>query len=170
MGGVAMSLKICKKQPGDTPLPNFTLESIDGAAISLWDFRDRYNVVIMFFDPSRSTDLHALSLFGMKDPEFADANAEVLAIAEDPDEHAIAHMKNMSIPFHILKDPGATVRTKLNIKDSPSVAVLDRYGMLLMLCSKCENANETLEDIISELLTLEMQCPECGVSSWRMDY
>ena len=106
----------------------------------------------------------------VKDPEFADANAEVLAIAEDPDEHAIAHMKNMSIPFHILKDPGATVRTMLNIKDSPSVAVLDRYGMLLMLCSKCENANETLEDIISELLTVEMQCPECGVSSWRMDY
>jgi len=165
-----MSLHICKKQRNDVPLPNFTLESIDGAVVSLLDFRDRYNVVILFFNPSRDTDLQALSLFGMKDPEFADANAEVLAIAENPDDHSIQHMKNMSIPFHILKDPGLTVRTSLKIGESPSVAVLDRCGMLLMLCSKCENANETLEDIISELLTVEMQSPECGASSWRMDY
>lgn len=165
-----MNLRICRKQSSDGPVPNFTLDSIDGCKVSLWEYHNRHNVVILFFDPSSSNDLSTLRLFGLKDLEFADANTEILAVAKDPDEYSIQRMKAMSIPFHILADHGSSTRDRLMIEHVPCVAVLDSSGILLMMCSECCNVNAVLEDIISELQTVEMLSPNCGASSWRMDY
>ena len=164
-----MNPRVCKKPSDENQLPNITLDCVDGGSISLWDFRDRNNVVIFFFDPSSKSDIYTLRMFGMRDLEFADANAEVIAIADDPDVASIDKMKSIGVPFHILIDYGSVARSKLSIEYVPSVAVFDRYGMLLMTCIECTSVDAVLEDIIAELESAEMQSHDGVVSSLRMN-
>lgn len=165
-----MGIRICRKSNEERQLPNFTLASIEGTDVSLWDFRDRYNVVIYLFDPSNSNDIYALRAFGMKDAEFADANTEIIAIAEKPDRESIEKLTRMRVPFHILLDSDGIIRKKLMLDRNDCLAVVDRYGLLLILCSECISVDATLEEIIAELETIEMQCPECGGNVWKINY
>lgn len=160
-----MRSKECNKQPGNQQPANFTLQSVDGATVSLWDYRDRNNVVVFIFDPSQKTDLAGLSLLGLKDQEFADTNTEILAIASNPDNSSIERLKRMGLPFHVLIDDGST-STAMGIASVPCVLALDRYGVLLLVCSKCDHMEAVFEDVVSELDLIELQCPECGISSW----
>ncbi len=69
--------------------------------------------------------------------EFLNAGAEVIALVNDTEEHALAYFKGHGIPFPCLIDPGRIVYGQyevqsrlLSLGQRPGLYVIDREGVV----------------------------------------
>lgn len=146
-------------------IPDFKLESTDGKMLSPSDFKERKNLVILFFNPRNSCELEMLAEVRRRYHEFTDNNAEVLAIASGSKEEVMECMTALDLPFPLLHDAREEALCSYCVVES-TVFVADKFGELEMQGSLCGAVDETLDQVESTLELIELECPECGVSTW----
>ena len=127
-------------------VPDFRLQSVDGKTISPSDFKERKNLVILFFNPEISCDWEMLAEVKRRYHEFADSNAEVLAIASGPIEELKDCMSTLKLPFPLLNDTHKEAICAYCVAAS-TVFVADKYGELKMQGSMCGAIDETLDQV-----------------------
>ena len=69
--------------------------------------------------------------------EFLDAGAQVIALINDTEEHALAYFKEHGIPFPCLIDPGRIVHDRYKVPSRlisagqrPGLYIIDREGIV----------------------------------------
>jgi len=150
-------------------IPDFQLESADGGVISATDYRGKTNLVIVFFDAHSSSDLAMMAEIGRRYPEFIDNNAEVLGIASAPIKTFSQCVKALQSPFPLLADVRDEAKSAYRVT-GPMLFVADRYGELKMQSSLTDDTlDEVVDKAISTLELVELECPECGVSTWSLE-
>ena len=161
----AMEQEVRPKLELNHLVPDFKLESVDGKRVSPTDYKERKSLVILFFNPRNSCDLEMLAEVRHRYEEFADSNAEVLAIASGPMEEVKDCMNALNLPFPLLHDANKEAICAYCVTES-MVFVADKYGELKMQGSLCGAIDETLDQVASALELIELECPECGVPTW----
>jgi peroxiredoxin len=149
-------------------VPEFRLESADGGVISPSDYKERKNLVIIFFNACDSRDLGVIAEVGRRYAEFADNNAEVLGIASGPISVFSECAKALRSPFPLLADVRSEAQCAYCVV-GPMMFVADRYGELRMQSVIDKNLDTALDEALSTLELVEMECPECGVSTWPVE-
>lgn len=149
-------------------IPDFRLETVDGRVISPTDYKERKNLVLIFFNDRDSGDLAVLSEVRRRYHEFADANAEVLAIASAPIAEFRVCSKSLQLPFPCLADVRKEAICAYCVS-GPMLFVADRYGELKLQTDLTQGVDEKLDEALSMLELVELECPECGVSTWPID-
>lgn len=149
-------------------LPAFKLRSTDNEDISPWDYKGIKNLVMLFFDPRRSTDLETLAELRSRYHDIADDNGEVLAIASGPFDELKQCIGTIDIPFPLLSDADDRVRRQYGVT-GPSVFVADKFGELKLQSTVAPDVDSTLNAALAVLDLSELECPECGVSTWPQD-
>lgn len=150
-------------------VPDFQLQSVTGEVISPGDFKERKNLVILFFSPRDSRDLAVLVELGRHYHAITDANAEVLGIASGPLNEFRICTKHLNLPFTLLADVHGEARCSYCV-EGMNAFVADKFGELRMQSEIHEdNVDEVLDEIESTLALIEIECPECGVPSWPVE-
>lgn len=150
-------------------IPDFRLQSASHTEISPMDYKGRKNLVILFFDARSSADLAMLAEIGRRYQEFADDNAEVLAVAAEPLEEFDSCASSLHLQFPLLSDVRREATCAYCVLGT-MIFVADRFGELKMQSELTEaNLGETLDKALSALDLIELECPECGVSTWPME-
>lgn len=150
-------------------VPDFRLETVTGEVVSPADFKERKNLVILFFNPRDSRDLEVLVELRQRYNEITDANAEVLAIASGPLNEFRMCSKYLNLPYNLLSDVRKEAVCSYCVQGM-MVFVADRYGELrLQKEIREDNVDAVLSDVESTLGLIEIECPECTVSSWPME-
>ncbi len=150
-------------------IPDFRLQSTRHTDISPMDFKGRKNLVILFFDARSGADMAILAEISRRYHEFADDNAEVLAIAADPLEEFESCANSLHIQFPLLSDVRREATCAYCVLGM-MVFVADRFGELKMQSELTEaNLDDTLDKALSALDLIELECPECGVSTWPVE-
>lgn len=162
-----MNTHVCSRPESEKLLRNISLRSTLDFEISLWEYRNRHNLVVFLFDPLDLGDLDLLDKFAERKMEFSDLNAEIVAIANKPSELNTKYLQSTGLPFPILLDKDGIARNKLEQNSGSSVVAVDRYGVVLLQCANLNSSGVVLDEIISELEVAEMQCPECGGNVWK---
>jgi peroxiredoxin len=161
----AMEQEVMSQPEIDHFLPPFELQSLDNRTVSPWDFKEKKDLLLLFFDPRNRSDLETLALIRRRYDEFADANAEILAIASGPRAEMEQCMSALKIPFTLLSDENDKVRNLYGVKET-TIFAADRFGQLRLVKTVEENIDHILDIVIDALDLSELECPECGVSTW----
>jgi len=148
-------------------VPDFKLESTDGKVISPVDYKERKNLVILFFNPRERCDWEMLAEVRRRYHEITDDNGEVLAIASGPMEELRECVSGLMLPFPVLSDVHEEATCAYCAVES-MVFIADRFGELKMQGTMCGAVDETLDKVMSTLELIELECPECGVPTWPM--
>lgn len=139
-----------------TELPTFRLHDVRGQEVSLWDYKQRQPVVLVFCGEECETLLRG---FAAGYSEYRDAGAEVLAITPKPPSAAARW------PFPVLVDVGGQMSARY-VERVPAVLLVDSYNTLH---ERMEGPWPTGLDhprLLSAIRQLELQCPECGAPAW----
>ena len=124
-------------------IPGFSLRNTDDEIISPWDFKEKKNLVIVFFDPDRASDREALAMIGRRATASSrKRRTEILGIAGAPLDEIEAYA--IELPFRMLTDPSGEVRCAYNAAES-SMFVADRFGELVMKSELAGDLNATLD-------------------------
>ena len=147
-------------------LPDFNLRTVGDERISVTDYKERKNLVILFFDLHNRGDWSVLAELKRRYHEFTDANAEVLAISSGPFDELKECAASMNLQFPLLCDCDRETACAYCVSGA-MVFVADRFGELKMQSAiSDDNADSLLDSALSTLELIEIECPECGVSSW----
>lgn len=165
MGTESMEQEVRPKPELNHLVPSFELRSVEGETISPWDYKERKNLVLLFFDPRSTRDLGLLAEMKRRYHEIADENAEVLAIGSGPYEEMKECIASLGMPFKLLSDSDNQARQAYGISDT-SVFITDRFGELRMYSSVPDDIDKLMDAMVSVLDLVELECPECGVSAW----
>jgi len=152
----------------ERPVPNFRLRSTDGGMVSAWDYRQKLNMAIFFFDPADDSHLNILRALWRRYHEFVDANAEVLAVADGPPVLLAERTADMPLPYPVLIDQDREARNLYGISESEAL-VTDRFGALRQRFRLHDFTETTLDEILTKIELMELECPECGAPTWE-DY
>jgi peroxiredoxin len=113
------------------PAPDFTLQSLDGRAVSLADFRGKQNVVVSFWaswcGPCRM-EIPALRSFYQRTHK-GDADFEFVAIGIDDDRDAAEkYAATAKMPFPVLFDSAKKASDAYGVDAIPQLFVIDKNG------------------------------------------
>ncbi len=146
-------------------IPDFRLETVDGQVVSPVDYKERKNLVVIFFNDKDSNDLAMLSEVRRRYHEFADANAEVLAIANAPMSEFKICSESLQLPFPTLADVRNEATCAYCVAGT-MLFVADKFGELKMQTGLQGNVDQVLDEAVSTIELAELECPECGVPTW----
>lgn len=144
-------------------LPVFELKTIDGKSISPIDYKEKKNMVFLFFDAECSSCIDFLDEVEKRYNDYKEEEAEVFAIGEGPKDHLVDVIGEMDYPFPVLIDKNGTVMSRFT-DETPAVFVTDRFGEIRMIF-KGEHLPDQ-QKILDNLDLYELECPECGVPTW----
>jgi len=113
------------------PAPDFTLQSLDGRAVSLGDFRGKKNVVVSFWaswcGPCRM-EIPSLRAFYQQNHK-ADADFEFVAVSIDDDRSAAEqYAATAKMPFPVLLDAAKKASDAYGVESIPQLFVIDKNG------------------------------------------
>lgn len=96
--------------------PDFTLASVEGKEVNLYDLLDQKNVVLVFYRGDWCAFCN-IQLIGLKKDyqEFKELNAEIVAVSVDSVERERALSERLNLPFLLLSDPGHKVIQRYNV-------------------------------------------------------
>lgn len=153
-------------------VPHFKLPSSKDIDIDLWDYKQRKNLVIIFYHGSGcifcQRKLGEYARIHRKAKEFRYL-AEILAVSFDDSRETKKYVKKASLPFPVLSDVKEEITEKYTYKDeirrspSPSIFITDRFGTLHY--QKITREADDLpdgEEVLDWLLGINMDCPECS--------
>lgn len=165
IGEEAMEQEVRPKLELKHLIPGFTLQTADGRTVSTSQFKERKNLVILLFDLRSSRDWEALAEIKRRYPEFKNANAEVLAISNGPMEELKDCACQMGLPFDVLCDCRDEIKCAFCVYES-TLFVADKFGELRLQASVTDTVDKALKDALTAVELAELECPECGVSTW----
>lgn len=166
IGEEAMEQEVRPKLEIGHIVPDFNLRTVDDKQISVTDYKEKKNLVILFFDLHNSGDWSILAELKRRYHEFTDTNAEVLAISTGPFEEMADCASSMDLPFPVLCDCDRETACAYCVSGA-MVFVADKFGELKMQSAISEeNVDTLLDSALSTLELIELECPECGVTSW----
>lgn len=159
-------------------IPSFELPAVNrSTAISPWNYKQRYSLVIFLFHNVTCTACRNLLLnLAQHHSTYRTYEAEVLAIAtccpSDEVDHLQEFAEHHAIPFPVLWDEKGQVRCAYlgeQLDRSPvGIFVCDRFGELYMQSVDSEaDALPNEPEIRSWAEFVDMQCPECFPPAWR---
>ena len=146
-------------------LPYFSFSSMRGENIASWDFRQKKNLLIVFFIPT-DYDIPLLKAIAQEYILIKELNTEILGIAMGKFREIEQISEKLKIPFSIFLDEEGEVSLAYQVQGSfPSVFVTDRFGTLYFqkIGIRREGIPLILKEIESTLSFIESQCPECSI-------
>jgi peroxiredoxin len=146
-------------------IPQFSLPSIRGGNIASWDFKQKKNLLIVFF-AFTDDDIPLLQAIAQGYLRIKTFNTEVLGIIIGKFSEAERIFEEWKIPFSILIDVEEEVSLAYQVQGSfPSVIVTDRFGTLYFQKKgvRGEDIPLLLKEVESTLSFIESQCPECSI-------
>jgi peroxiredoxin len=157
-------------------MPDFTLSSSDGKQVSLYDYRGRSNLVLLFAARTKdSSDSPLLRALAKRYCEIAETNSEVVVVLADSIARADEFRRKMHFPVLVLSDPDMRVHNMVGARGAQAVPgaalyITDRF--LEVFAVWRTGSGERLSDItdvLSWLNYLDSQCPECTQIEWPTD-
>lgn len=155
-------------------VPWFELISNQDKRISVWDYKQKKNLIILFFrnSDSQSSQKYLLELnIGYKD--FIDLKTEILAITSDNLKNLRKFASRHGIFFPMLSDENGEVINRYTYKDDsdkypmPSVFITDRFGALYyQTIARDESELPSKSELLDWIEFIERQCPECPFNAW----
>ena len=147
-------------------LPDFRLESAGGGMLGPQDYKEKKNLVVVFFDPACAPCGNFLSDVAARYDNYRDTNTEILAIGEGSLDEVRDATSGRQLPFPVLADSDGHVLRKYS-DSTPAVFVADRFGEVRLVRSAEEGKHfPDQPTILSRLELIEFECPECGVPTW----
>jgi peroxiredoxin Q/BCP len=140
------------------PAPDFTLDTADGKAVRLSDFRGRKNVVLFFY-PKDETAGCTVEACTFRDTyqDFIDAGAEVIGISADDSASHARFANRHGLQMVLLSDPTGQVRAQYGVRrvfgliPGRVTFLIDRQGVVRHvvrgLLSFRRHAHESLEKL-----------------------
>ncbi|MGA9140836.1 MAG: peroxiredoxin family protein [Methanocella sp.] len=117
--------------------PGFTLKDPDGRDVSLESFREKENVVLVFFiggfDKDAVRNLRALA---GRYPRIRDSDAEVIAITPEIPGKVKTLAESLNPPYPVLSDPDLKVTKEYDTYNPvtnwawPAAYIIDRNGVI----------------------------------------
>ncbi len=155
-------------------VPWFELISTQNKKISVWDYKQKRNLIILFFRnvESQSSQKYLLELnTGYKD--FVELKTEIVAISSDYIESLKKFADKLDILFPMLSDENGEVINKYTYKDDsgkypmPSIFITDRFGALYyQTIAQDESELPDKNALLDWVDFIERQCPECPFNAW----
>ena len=149
-------------------VPYFTLTSTRGKEVTLWDFKQRKNLLLYFFGGADCRDCH-LTLTRLRDDysRFERLSTEIIAIGVDERAPLSALVDELHLPFPVLSDASGAVASRYGVLDKPpgklkpSVFIADRYGALeASWVVERDSELPDQDELLANLQLLELRCPE----------
>lgn len=139
--------------------------------MSLDRFGGRRNLVLVLLGAGAPGDAisRLLQQLGQSRTSLADEEAEVLVVAA---ANAGEMGSAATSPFVMLVDRDEAFHRRLNAVDAagriaPAVVITDRYREIYHIFRPTEPAwPPTAEEVVSWLVFMNIQCPECGAPEW----
>lgn len=143
------------KQHAFTVIPPFSLPERQGKTVSLWAYKHRQPVVLLFCADAEASLLRD---FARQYRAYVEAGAERLAILPaSPDLE--------EFPFPVLIDQDRHLTTRL-VECTPAVWILDSFNELSARFESFAAEEPPHGRILNALAEIELRCPECGVPEW----
>jgi peroxiredoxin Q/BCP len=141
--------------------PDFTLNDQDGNPVSLAGFRGKSNVVVYFY-PKDDTPGCTKESCAFRDQftAFSDVGAEVIGISSDSEASHKAFAQKHRLPFKLLSDRGAKVRSQFGVPSSFGLLpgrvtyVIDKQGVIRHAFNSQINATKHVDEALHVLKTL----------------
>lgn len=109
-------------------MPDFTLSSSDGKQVSLYDYRGRSNLVLLFAGRAQdSAEDPLLSALPTHYREITDTDSEVIVVVAESIEKAQEFRCKMHFPFPVLSDPDMQVQNMVGASGAQAVPVAALY-------------------------------------------
>ena len=154
-------------------MPSFQLSTADGRTFGTWGYKGRWNLVLYFVDnlscPHCAEELRSLTEAYER---LRDQQAEVLVIAPSSLDQTGGPVAALDMPFPVLVDADLIVYGRYGALEygglpMAAVFVADRYGEIFAVSvSGPGHQLLTVDEILSWLRLVEIQCPECGAPEW----
>ena len=118
--------------PGEVMAPDFQLQTLDGQAVSLSDFRGRpvlLNFWATWCGPCRIEMPHFQAVYA--DPGWRASGLEILAVnVGEPPERAQAFVDENGLTFPVLLDTEQTTARAYNLRVFPTSFFIDESGII----------------------------------------
>ena len=157
-------------------MPDFTLSSSDGKQVSLYDYRGRSNLVLLFAGRTKdSTDSPLLSALAKSCAEIAETDSEVVVVVAESVAQADEFRRMMHFPVSVLSDPDMRVHNMVGAcaaQAIPAAAlyITDRFlEVFAVWRTGTGDRLPDITDVLSWLNYLDSQCPECTQIEWPTD-
>lgn len=155
-------------------VPWFELISTQDKIINVWDYKQKKNLVILFFQNSdcQSSRKYLLELNAYYN-DFIDSKTEIIAITSDSLEKIKKLANEIGIVFPILSDKNGEVINKYTYSNDsgkysmPSIFITDRFGALyFQQIAEDEKELPSIKEVLDWINFIEKQCPECPFNAW----
>lgn len=152
-------------------LPDVTLPTPSGSAVSLDRYSGRRNLVVVLLGavaPGNELS-RLLTQLAQTRATIADEEAEVLVVAAG---NASELASSAGYPFPILVDRNEAFHRCLSSESAaatiaPAVVITDRYREIYHIFRPTDPEwPPTADQIVSWLVFMNIQCPECGAPEW----
>jgi peroxiredoxin len=148
-----------------TPAPDFSLSNFDGNKISLSEFKNTRDVLLIFVRGDWCPGCHImLRLYERERKQFQDKNVMLIAIGPDPVGVNLAMVQKLGVEYAVLSDDTMEVSKKycLQVQEGigdfeygvplPASFLIDKQG-IIRYTSRADTASEFLHpDVIFEVL------------------
>lgn len=151
---------------------DFTLPSSLGTPVTLSEYRDQSNLVLVLVDGGESANLEILTELAKNYGQIQEEQAKVLAVLHSDRSRAAQIARQMNLPFPLVADEDGRLYRVSDTQDGDSRAAItiyiaDVFGEVFAVYWTAEG--QTVPEIseISKWLNLiNRQCPECGHPEW----
>jgi len=151
----------------------FHLREADGGQVSLWDYHGRRNLVLFFMHSAECSGCRKLlELISSAYDQLVAEEGEILVVVHAHLSDAAALKHEMGLRCPVLSDVSGEVFKQYGLlgsgkKPRAAIVVSDRFGEIYHVSiSGEEHRLASVEDILSWLGFIEIQCPESGAPEW----
>jgi len=146
-------------------LSGFRLQSAAGETLGPQDYKEKKNLVVVFFDPRCAPCTDFLSDMAARYEDYTEMDAEVLAVGGGSLDEVREVAASRGLPYPVLADPDGHVRSRYS-GVVPAVFVADRFGEIRLVRAEDGEHLPDQTAILDRLALIELECPECGVPTW----
>ncbi|MDO8683137.1 MAG: redoxin domain-containing protein [Armatimonadota bacterium] len=150
-------------------VPQFDLPATRGKRARIWSYKGHQNLVIFFVTGVKDAEARTfLKDLASRYDDYLEHNCEILVVSQDNIETLESVASELGLPFPLVSDVDGSV-TERYTESVPAVFVVDRYGELYAQ-SEVDRVSDLAdhERILAGLHLIEMECPECGVTTWTL--
>lgn len=154
---------------------DFTLPSAEGGQVSLYDYRGRANLALLFAGDSEQPAKALLAELTRRYAEIRDQDAEILLVVAGSREQAKQLKQQSGLPFPVLADEDKHVHCAVGAvraKGAAAAAVYltDRFFEVYSLWRTGEGQSlPEAAEVVKRLAYIDSECPECTQIEWPKD-
>ena len=140
--------------------PLFYLPSTEGKPSGPAALRSKYNMVLLFADPSPGGIAYLQALADLY-PAILEEHAHVVAVSATSIESASEIAVRLKLPFPLLADADGSVTARMLGGGSSALCVADRFGQVYCLeIAPSVGALPPIDTAHDWLAFIQIQCPE----------